>query len=198
MKFAVIDTETNGLFDFTKPADAEGQPRMAALAIILLDEGMGVIGEFDYLVSPDGWEMSAEAGAVNGLTTDHLVRNGKPVIEPVNHYAKLIDEGYTIAAYGARFDTKVLRAELRRSGFADKFENTKSFCIMQALTGICKVPKKNGGGYKFPKLSEACAHFKIDQPSAHTAMGDARSAVALLQWLQKLKLIPTDLPATQT
>ena len=33
MKYAVIDTETSGLFDFSKPAEAEGQPRLASLAI---------------------------------------------------------------------------------------------------------------------------------------------------------------------
>ena len=31
-KSVVIDTETSGLFDFSKPASAEGQPRMASIA----------------------------------------------------------------------------------------------------------------------------------------------------------------------
>lgn len=36
MNLLVIDTETNGLFDFSKPADAEGQPRLAHLAMIAM------------------------------------------------------------------------------------------------------------------------------------------------------------------
>ena len=33
MKFVVLDTETSGLFDYCKPADADGQPRLAEIAL---------------------------------------------------------------------------------------------------------------------------------------------------------------------
>ena len=44
MKYVVIDTETSGLFDFSKPADAEGQPRLASLAMVFLDQDMAETG----------------------------------------------------------------------------------------------------------------------------------------------------------
>jgi hypothetical protein len=34
--YVIIDTEGSGLFDFSKPADAEGQPRLAQLAMIYM------------------------------------------------------------------------------------------------------------------------------------------------------------------
>jgi DNA polymerase III epsilon subunit-like protein len=189
-RYAVIDTETSGLFDFSKPADAEGQPRLANLAIIMLYDDLTLHAEHDFLIKPDGWEMGAEAGAVNGLTTETLNDLGRPVGEVLRAYSALIEEGYIVATFNAQFDTKVMRGEMRRAGVPDLFERTPNVCIMRALTPICKVPKKSGAGYKFPKLSEACAFFKIDEPKAHSALGDARSAAALLRELGKLNAIP--------
>jgi hypothetical protein len=37
MNYLALDTEGSGLFDFTKPADAPGQPRLAAIGMILAD-----------------------------------------------------------------------------------------------------------------------------------------------------------------
>lgn len=37
MKYLIIDTETTGLFDFSKPADGEGQPRLAQICMIEWD-----------------------------------------------------------------------------------------------------------------------------------------------------------------
>lgn len=190
MKYAVIDTETSGLFDFSKPADAEGQPRLANLAIIVLNEDLSIDHEIDYMVAPLGWEMKPEATAVNGLTTEHLLAKGLPVVDALNMYAALIDRGYIIATFNAQFDTKVMRGEMRRANVPDRFETTPNVCIMRALTNVVRVPKKSGSGYKWPKLGEACAFFKIEQPAAHSAMGDARSAVELLRHLHKANLIP--------
>ena len=180
MQYVIIDTETSGLFDFAKPADAEGQPRMAALGIILLHEDLSVSSEQLYFIKPDGWKMSVEAGAVNRLTDEILAETGVPVAEALNAYAKLVDEGFVIVAFNAQFDTKVLRGEMRRAGIDDRFERTPNICLMRALTDVCRIPKKKGGGFKFPKLAEACAHFKIEQPEAHGALTDARSAMRLL------------------
>ncbi len=189
-KYAVIDTETSGLFDFSKPADAEGQPRLASLAIIVLDENLALVREINLFVKPNGWEMNAEAGAVNGLTMEILNAEGKQVTEVLTAYTDLIDEGCIVAAFNAQFDTKMLRGELRRAGLDDRFEKTPNICVMRAASPVCKVPKKTGAGYKFPKLGEACAFFKIEQPAAHSALGDARSAVSILQHLHALGQLP--------
>lgn len=190
MKYAVLDTETSALFDFTKPADAEGQARLASLAIITLNEDLSVDSEVSWLIKPDGWEMQPGATAVNGLTTEYLAANGVPVASALTLYSALVTWGHVIVSFNAQFDTKVMRGELRRAGLPDLFEVTPNICVMRALTNVCKVPHAKGTGYKFPKLSEACAFFKIDEPTAHSALGDARSAAALLRELHKLQLMP--------
>lgn len=179
-KYLVIDTETSGLFDFTKPADADGQPRMASLAMIFLDAGLIITSEVHMFVKPVGWEMAAEAGAVVGIA----------VAEVLNQYVQAVDDGRIVVAFNAQFDTKVLRGELRRAQIDDRFEKTPTICTMRASTDVVKVPRKTGRGWKFPKLGEACAHFKIVNADAHSALHDARACVEILRCLVALGECP--------
>ncbi len=188
-KYAVIDTETSSLMDFSKAAEAEGQARLASLAIVLLDENLIEIDRTTAFILPDGWEMKEEATKVNGLTTEILLSCGVPVVRVLGYYASLIDSGIIICSFNAQFDTKVMR-ELRRAKMDDRFERTPNICIMRAFTDVCKIPKKKGAGYKFPKLSEACAMLNIPQPAAHSAIGDAISAAHLLRELHRMHLMP--------
>ncbi len=190
MKYAVVDTETSGLFDFSKPADAEGQPRLAQFAAITLDDSLEQVDCREMLVKPDGWKMHPDAAAVNGLSDAQLAHDGVPVEQVLEYYTKLIDDGYVIVAFNAQFDTKMMRGELRRAEMDDRFEQTKNICTMRASTEVCKVPKKNGKGFKFPKLAEACAFFKIEQEAKHSALGDARACVQILRKLKELGVLP--------
>lgn len=193
MKLAILDTESNGLFDFSQPADAPGQPRLATLAIILAELNENVLTttkELNFMVKPEGWEMRPEATAVNGLTTEHLLANGQPVRDVLLTYTNLIELGYVLGAFNAQFDLKMMRGELRRAGMPDRFESTPNFCVMRALTDVCRIPRAKGAGFKFPKLSEACKHFGIAEPAAHSAMGDATSAFLLVGELVRLGLMP--------
>lgn len=187
MKYAIIDTETSGLFDFRKPADADGQPRLAQLAIILANEDLTEIEEIDFYVKPDGWELDEEAAKVNGLTPEYLMEHGVPVVEVIDAYAKLIDDGIIIAAYGAQFDTKIMRAEMRRAGVDDRFEETRNFCLMRAHMG--KVVKQSGKR-GWPKLSDVCVHYGIANEDEHNAIGDARVCLEILRRLHAADEIP--------
>jgi DNA polymerase III epsilon subunit-like protein len=186
-KILVIDTETTGLFDFKQPADAEGQPRMASIAMI---EAVLVHGptpdsvpqwfqqlEYHTLIRPDGWEMTPEAFAVNGLTTERLADEGIPIAEILERYVSVIERGDTvIVAHNATFDTKVCRAELRRAGMDDLYTQTQTICTMMKSNPICKIPKANGRGIKWPTLDEAYQFFmgRPRQGKTHDSLIDAR------------------------
>ena len=190
-KWMILDTETTSLFNFKLPADDPSQPRLATAAIILLDDIDAEPREFGFMVKPDGWEMSAEAGAVNGLTTEMLLAGGNPVSLVLDFYEDCVKQGYRMAAYNAQFDGKMMRGEFRRAGRDDLFEATESVCLMRAMTDICQIPAANGRrGYKFPKLAEACGHIGHEASDAHTAMGDARAALAILRWLSRTGQMP--------
>ena len=189
--YVIIDTETNGLFDFKKPADAEGQPRLAELAMILLDADLNVEAQHQIYIKPEGWEMTEEASKTNGLATEILMEKGRPVSEALNLYSHFVNQGRIIVAHNAQYDCKIMRGELRRAGMPDLFETTKNICTMRGLVEVCKIPPKGGkGGYKFPKLSEACVHFDIKLLGDHTAMGDALTVVQLLKRMVQLGVVP--------
>jgi len=188
-KFAFLDTETSGLFDFSKPADADGQPRLAHFAMLLTDEAFQKIDVVDALIKPDGWVMNDEAAAIHGLTTDALNATGVPVAFALNNYTAAIDHDHIIVAFNASFDLKVMRGELRRAGVADRYETTPSICVMRPLTDICKIPNPKRKGYKWPTLAEAAAHFDIKNEKAHSAAADAWTALHLFRKLIELKPI---------
>lgn len=180
-KFLVFDTETTGLFNFKLPADDPSQPHLASAAFILADADGTELSRHKFFVRPDGWEMPAEAGSVNGLTNEFLSENGVPVAEVLDFYSAKIGEGLIAVAFNAQFDCKMMRAELRRAGKPDLFELTNNICVMRGLAPYGAEGLAIKGG--FVKLHVACDHFGIVNEKAHDAMGDAEAAHALLRRL---------------
>lgn len=187
--YAVFDTETTGLFLFKDketgepvPADDPRQPRLASFAVILADENGEEISREKHFITPDGWTIDGTyAAEVNGLTDQFLAENGVPVARVLDLWEKYIAEGYIAAAFNAQFDCKMMRAELRRAGREDLFEQTRNTCLMRGLApykdeGLCIVR-----GYV--KLAKACEYFGIVNTNAHDAMADAEAALGILKRL---------------
>lgn len=201
-RYVIIDTEGSGLFRFKDeagnpvPADAPGQPRLAELVMIFVDADLQVEREYQTYIRPDGWEMSPGATAVNKLTTEFLLANGIPVTEALVEFERAIIEaapegGRIVVCHNAQHDLKQIRAELRRAGRPDLFEITRNICTMRGLTNVCCIPPNGGrGGYKFPKLSEACVHFGFDLLGDHTAFNDARACLQLFRKMHELGVVP--------
>lgn len=202
MKFIVLDTETSGLMDYKRPADAEGQPRVAEVGLIYLDDDLNVEKEYNAYVQPDGWVVEPDAFAINGLTTEFLKEHGVPIQMVLAVYSQAILQGYSVVAFGAQFDCKMMRAEFRRAGLNDLFEQTKSLCIMRGLMSHAKQtgrwlnkydPEGNilltqkgvpAGG--MPKLTDACRYYGIPLPEkAHGGLGDARAAALIFAAMVK-------------
>ena len=191
--YAVFDTETTGLFIFrdkvtgaSVPADDPRQPRMASFAVILADAEGKEISREKHFIKPDGWSIDGtKAGEVNGLTDEFLNENGVPVSDVLDLWEGFIQQGLIVAAFNAQFDCKMMRAELRRAGRDDLFEQTRNTCVMRGLAPF----KDDGLDVKrgMVSLEKACAHFDIVNENAHDAMADAEAALCILQ-----KLIETD------
>lgn len=183
--FYIIDTETTGLFDFARPADAPGQPRLASVALLACDHDLNLIAATSVLIRPDGWEMPASAERINGLSTELLTKHGAPVSEVLWRYAEEINWGSTIVAHNVDYDTKIMRGEMRRAGMPDLYEKTRTLCTMKSLVDVCQLPKPSGRGYKWPRLSEAVSHcLGRDHANAHGALPDAMACLDLLRWMK--------------
>jgi DNA polymerase III subunit epsilon len=184
MKYVVADTETSGLFDYSKPADADGQPRMAQLALCVLREDLSIERHASFLIKPDGWVMNEETAKIHGLTQERLEAEGEDISQALGLYNALLDEGYIVIGYNVSFDLKMMRAELRRAGLPDRFESTSSIDCMRPMEKVCKIAKANGKGLKLPKLIEAYEHcFGVTIEGAHDALQDARACAAIFRWM---------------
>jgi DNA polymerase III subunit epsilon len=190
--YIVVDTEGTGLFRYDQPADAEGQPRMASITILYVDETTGTIEkEYHAYIRPDGWKMTEGATKVNGLTDEFLNEHGVPVVEALNEYQSAIDNGRIFVAHNSQHDAKQIRAELRRAGMDDRFESAPQICTMRAMTDICKIPPRGGrGSYKWPALSEALLFIGETELGDHSAKNDALGCLKLLRYLKANNLLP--------
>jgi DNA polymerase III subunit epsilon len=192
MSYAVIDTEGSGVFDFKKPADAPGQPRMAALGLILVNSALEIETEHGFLIRPDGWTFddNCDAAKINGLTHERLMAEGVPAREALSLYDKAIDQRRIVVAFNAPHDLKTLRAELRYTGYPDRYMETRYICAMQGCRQIVDA-RTADGKKKAPRLEEAVKHFEIEVPGdIHSALPDAHKALAILRKLRDLRAFP--------
>lgn len=192
MNYVVLDVETSGLMDFKKPADAIGQPRVCQAGLIFVDADLAIERVIEHLIKPNGWALDneCEAAKINGLTQEKLEAEGVDIKDILREYGSAIDERRIVVGHNCSFDMKLMRAELRFAGFPDRFMQTRSICTMWGSRDAVGIPAKNGRGFKIPKLSEACAHFGIEQPSSHSALADARSALEILRRLKEAGQFP--------
>lgn len=185
MRYIVFDTETSGLFDFKRPAEAPGQPRLASAAFLFLDSSLEIEKEYHVFVRPEGWKMSIGATQVNGITQDMLVTHGVSIMNVLRAWNALLDQGVIFVAHNSSFDLKVMRGELRRAGLPDRFDETEAFCTMKASTPLCHLP--GARGFKWPKLIEAYQYFFNETfENAHEALADAKACAKIFKRLVEL------------
>jgi DNA polymerase III subunit epsilon len=194
--YLILDTETTGLFDNKRRSDEEGQPRLASAAMIFVTEELETVHEYHMLVQPHGWifDDESKAAQVNGLTHAKLAAEGVPILDVLSVFNGAIDDGGIVVCHGTRHDLRAMRAELRRAGLPDRFEETKTICTMNASAPIVGLKRKNGAP-KWPTLQEAYEHFTRGTPDAtpvvyHNALADARCTLGIFRRLKELNALP--------
>ena len=181
--YVCFDTEGTGVFDYDRPADAEGQPRLAAITLIWCNADGEALHRVSKYVKPDGWTMPPEALAVNGLSTEFLMEHGSPISEVLDYWEHLVGQNPAFVAYNAQHDMKQIRAEFRRAGRDDMFARTRNSCLMRAM----KPYKEEGLPMKswMVKLSVVCEFFGITNEKEHDSGGDAEAARQVMARLIK-------------
>lgn len=142
-----FDTETSGLYP--------GQ--ICQLSYIMQTEQKTTAKNMFFTV--DNVEYSAYL--VHGFSVDKLYKlsNGKRFSRYIEEIATDFESADVIISHNTAFDFMFMRAEFERQGKI--FTYKKEFCSMKQTTPICKLARKSGIGYKYPKLSELCQYFGI-------------------------------------
>lgn len=142
-----FDTETTGLIP----------GRIIQLSYIMLsDEGVRAKNFFfgvDYI--------EPAAVAIHRFTVEKLsqLSNGHTFSTDIDEIEKDFLSADLIVAHNARFDIDFLIAEFN---YQDRrFKYKESFDTMKKFAPLVKIPRANGKGYKYPKLTEMTEFLDI-------------------------------------
>ncbi len=196
MLILAYDCETTGLVKGLDYTDSN-MPFLASITTILYDdETHRVVSSINAMVQPDGWAMPEEAGRVNGLTDEVLLKLGVPSPALLPACIALMFKADLRVAHNAEFDAKVIAAALWRHIIKEDSETKaheivkhwlglSSYCTMQASKNIVNAKNKLGR-IKYPKLTEVYRFFfdkELDR--AHSANADAIAALEIYLALKK-------------
>ena len=142
-----FDTETTGL----RPG------QIAQLSYVMQTKDGEIAKNFFFTVD----SMDYGAFMVHGFSVEKLQRlsGGKRFSDHINEIEKDFNSADLIVCHNTAFDFMFMRAEFSRLNKI--FYVKKEFCTMKGLTPVCKL-LRSSGAYKYPKLSEACAYFKVN------------------------------------
>lgn len=122
-----------------------------------------------------------EAIRVHGITNRRADRVGIAPRDGLEVFKSLVEKCDLIVAHNLRFDSLMFESACIRYGVdLGAFLHRRHYCTMKEAQVICQLPGVRGG-YKWPTLSEACAHYNIhfDHTLAHSAMYDVRKCAEI-------------------
>ncbi len=142
-----FDTETSGLYP--------GQ--ICQLSYVMQTKEEVTAKNFFFTV--DCVEMGAQL--VHGFSVQKLkeLSCGKRFCDFFSEIKSDFEEADLIVSHNTAFDFSFMRKEYERLN--EIFYIKNEFCSMKKSTPICKLLRKSGTGYKYPKLQELCQFCEI-------------------------------------
>lgn len=159
--FAVIDTETTGLFP-------ENHDRIAEIAVVTLDRSGVVLDRWETLVNP---ERDLGKQSIHGIRAKDILN--APRFGDIAEELHWRLSGTIVVAHNLGFDARFLNAEFHRARLAlPDFYLPRGLCTMQMAHEY--LP---GAGRS---LQDCCDSFSIELRHAHSAGDDAEATAVLL------------------
>lgn len=179
----IFDTETTGFP--SKTASISAQPHIVQIAMLLVDDNLTEMGCFSTLIKSTGWTIHPGAQEKHGISVEMCNQFGVPIEYAESVFNDWYWKSNKVVAHNVAFDSQLINFERERLLGRNDYIWDKSFCTMNAMTPICKLPPRfPGTQYKWPKLSEAYQHcFQKMFDKAHDALADVRATAQVLQWL---------------
>ncbi|MEE3326577.1 MAG: 3'-5' exonuclease [Myxococcota bacterium] len=192
-KILVFDTETTGMVAWKTPDEAETQPHLVQLGMLLVDTlSWKALSRHSCLVQlPDGVVMDPGALQAHGIDEDHCRTFGIPARVACELFCATVRQADLVVAHNLRFDRIVMEAACQRDGVEiDWVSEVPGYCTMESSTPIVRLPGKKG--HKWPTLAEAYAHFTGETlHGAHDALVDAEACLAIYQAIREGEPIPS-------
>lgn len=166
--YLFFDTETTGL-----PGRGRPDPELVQLAAKLVSEDRVVRGAMNVIVYPDGWTIPAEASNIHHITNEIAHSYGIPRRAAISVFSNMCRQATHAVAHNFDFDRTIISAALERERAPNRLVELVPICTMKASTDFVAI-KRHGGGNKYPKLSDAYAHYFDGATfgNAHDAMAD--------------------------
>jgi DNA polymerase-3 subunit epsilon len=188
-RFFFIDCETTGLprTRYFSPDDIDGWPRLVQIAWGCYDSRGKAEESKCHIIRPVGFRIPADATRIHGITHAHALRAGRELDEVLGEFLEAAERpGTVLVAHNLDYDFGVIGAELVRRSKPLRFLDIPGICTMKSTTGVCRLPRPGGFGYKWPTLEELhLCLFGRSYEGAHDAARDleacARSFFKLRQ-----------------
>ena len=190
--YLFFDTETTGLplDNYAPTSNTANWPRLVQLSWIVTDVDGNIFKESDKIIYPEGFTIPTESSNIHGITTAIAKRRGIPLATAVEEFLEDMKTVNTLVGHNISFDLHIMGAELVRMGKRDIMQQKPSICTMQSSVNYCKIPSKNGFGYKWPRLQEL--HVKLfgyEFEDAHNSMSDITATLKCFKELKRRGII---------
>lgn len=178
MSVLTFDVETSGLVVRDKPLDDPVQPRIVQLGFVVHSTDRRLMHTYCSLIRPDGWEITPEAQAVHGYSTEDCARWGVDAKVALLDFVSALGCVRTVVAHSFSNDAALIQRELMLLKARDeglRRTRLRRFCTMRtgaAMTSDGKWPSLA----RLHKLLTGQEHS-----NQHDALGDA-AATATCFW----------------
>lgn len=181
----VFDTETTGIPIWKSPSGGDDQPHIVQLAAALVNTETQKVGEtFDYIIRPDGWEISEEMTAIHGISHEQAMDEGEPEDVILDLFLSFWNNRKRVA-YNTTFDNRIIRIGTKRYFDEDVSANWKAGEYECAMIGSRCIM-----GGKQPKLEEAYRYFFGEEmEDAHNAAADVAATIRVYFAMKALQKI---------
>ena len=202
--YLVFDVETTGLpkNKYAGIDEFENWPRIVQICWILLDTDFNCVNS-ETLYFNQVAPIPKEASRIHKIDDKVIKEKGQDPKLVLQKFQKDLQQAEYLIAHNIDFDLPIVESEFYRLGITKPFEGKTKICTMKLTTDFCKIPSKNGSGYKFPRLEELAGHLffpgvkNLKNLSAHDALIDTALTAKCFIKLLFLRVI-TLMPKTTT